>query len=263
MRRFERDTLARFGLVLAVSDADRGTFRRLYGSAVPAPVFVVKTGVDTSYFAPTATPPRPRHLVFTGSMDWIPNQDAMVHFVRDVLPLVRREEPAVTLSIVGRAPTPAVQALGRETGIEVTGAVDDVRPHVAGAAVYVVPIRIGGGTRLKIFEAMAMGKAVVSTTVGAEGLPVTPGADIVIEDEPDRFAAAVIGLLRNDVRRSGLEQRARGLVVQKYDWAAVGAELERALTTFAGQEAHALAVAPERPTGTDAAATVSLRTRSR
>ncbi len=266
MLRFERATLARFGLVLAVSDADRDTFARLYGGALSHPVFVVKTGVDTSYFAPAATRPGPRHLVFTGSMDWIPNQDAMVHFVRNVLPLVRRAEPGVTLSIVGRAPTPAVQVLAREPGIEVTGAVDDVRPHVAGAGVYVVPIRIGGGTRLKIFEAMSMGKAVVSTTVGAEGLPVTPGVDIVIEDQPERFAAAVVELLRNDVRRTGFEQRARALVVQKYDWASVGRELEQALTAFAGQGAEAMAVAhgqAERLTGADAAAPVPRRARAR
>lgn len=235
MRRFERDTLARFGLVLAVSEADRQAFRRLYGDAIAAPIFVVKTGVDTDYFAPAATGPvQPRRLVFTGSMDWIPNEDAMVYFVREILPHIRRKEPAVTLGIVGRAPTPAVRALAREAAIEVTGTVDDVRPHVRSAALYVVPIRIGGGTRLKIFEAMAMGKAVVSTTVGAEGLPVTPGGDIVIADGPEPFANAVVDLLRNDVRRAPIERRARELVVSRYDWTAVGRDLEAALASFAG-----------------------------
>ncbi len=239
MLRFERETLARFGLVLAVSEADRDTFARLYGDAVTGATFVVKTGVDTKYFAPSATPAHRQHLVFTGSMDWIPNEDAMLFLAREILPRIRRQEPGVTLSIVGRAPTPAVQALGREAGLEVTGSVEDVRPHIARAAVYVVPIRIGGGTRLKIFEAMSMRKAVVSTTVGAEGLPVTPGGDILVEDEPERFAGAVVSLLRNDVRRADLERRARALVVGRYDWSAVGRDLERALASFAGVGAAA------------------------
>ena len=108
-------------------------------------------------------------MIFTGSMDWLPNEDAMLFFCRDVLPLIRAAEPGVRLTIVGRTPTPAVRKLADDAGIRVTGRVDDVRPYMKDAAVYVVPLRIGGGTRLKIFEAMAMGKAVVSTTVGAEG----------------------------------------------------------------------------------------------
>jgi glycosyltransferase involved in cell wall biosynthesis len=153
----------------------------------------------------------------------------MQHFCANVLPLVRAKEPDVTLSVVGRAPTPAVQRLGEIAGVEVTGRVDDVRDHVARAAVYVVPIRIGGGTRLKIFEAMAMGKAVVSTTIGAEGLPVTDGRDVVIADAPARFADAVVMLLRDRARREAIEYAARELVVTHYDWAAVAAQLEEAL----------------------------------
>ncbi|MGE5361248.1 MAG: glycosyltransferase [Bacteroidales bacterium] len=234
MQTFERHTLDRFGLVLTVSEADSETFARLYGPRIASRTFVVKTGVETSYFAPeNRAATQPRHLVFTGSMDWIPNEDAMLHFVGEILPLIRRAEPSVTLSIVGRAPTPAVQALAQRAGIQVTGRVDDVRPHIAEAAVYVVPIRIGGGTRLKIFEAMAMGKAVVSTTVGAEGLPVTPGRDLIVEDGPQRFADAVVQLLRDDARRAALGQRARAMVVGAYDWAAVAGDLERALMSFA------------------------------
>ncbi len=231
MLRFERDTLARFGLVLAVSEADRRAFAQLYGAAIAAPVFVVKTGVDTDYFAPApAARPRPRHLVFTGSMDWIPNEDAMVYFARDVLPRIRRDEPDVTLGIVGRAPTPRVRALAREPGIDVTGTVDDVRPHVLAAALYVVPIRIGGGTRLKIFEALAMGKAVVSTTVGAEGLPVTDGTNVRLADGPEPFAAAVTGLIRDAAERCRLESAGRARMIARYDWAAVARELDDALS---------------------------------
>ena len=234
MLRFERDALAHFDLVLAVSEADRDTFERLYPGALRAPVHVVQTGVDTQYFSPlSATPARRAHLVFTGSMDWLPNEDGMLYFVRDILPLVRQAEPGATLSIIGRAPTPAVRKLAEQHGVEVTGSVDDVRPHVAAGSVYVVPLRIGGGTRLKIFEAMGLGKAVVSTTIGAEGLPVTDGADIVIADEPAAFAAAVVRLIRDDAARTRIESAARRLVVEKYDWSAVAQDFEDALARVA------------------------------
>ncbi len=177
MARFERRALARCDLVLAVSHADVDTFSRLYHGAARRPMHVVQTGVDTEYFSPGAAPPRPAHLVFTGSMDWLPNEDAMRYFVHEILPRIRAVEPSVTLSIVGRDPTSTVQQLAdHAAGIEVTGRVNDVRPDIERSQVYVVPLRIGGGTRLKIFEAMAMGRAVVSTTIGAEGLPVTSGS---------------------------------------------------------------------------------------
>jgi len=231
MLRFERDALSRFDLVLAVSDADRGTFGRLYPDALKRPVHVVQTGVDTAFFAPrpAEADERRAHLVFTGSMDWLPNEDGMLYFVRDILPRIRQLEPDATLSIVGRAPTPAVKRLADGHGIEVTGRVDDVRPHIAAGAVYIVPLRIGGGTRLKIFEAMAMGKAVVSTTVGAEGLPVTHGHDILIADEPARFAQAVVHMIRSVDARRRIESAARRLVVEKHDWSASAADFEHAL----------------------------------
>jgi sugar transferase (PEP-CTERM/EpsH1 system associated) len=238
MLRFEEEALGRFDLVLAVSDADRETFARLYPSALKQAAHVVQTGVDTSYFAPVAagtapaeagTVTKPAHLVFTGSMDWLPNEDGMLYFVREILPLIRQAEPDVTLSIIGRAPTPAVKRLAEQAGIIVTGRVDDVRPHIAEGSVYVVPLRIGGGTRLKIFEAMSMAKAVVSTTVGAEGLPVTTGENIVIADEPAAFARAVVGLIRDPGQRRRLELEARRLVVERYDWSAVAGDFEEAL----------------------------------
>ena len=113
--------------------------------------------------------------------------------------------------------------------MEVTGRVDDVRPHIAAGSVYIVPLRIGGGTRLKIFEAMGMAKAIVSTTIGAEGLPVTSGKDIAIADEPASFADAVVRLIRDDAARQRLETAARTLVVQRYDWSAVAQDFEDAL----------------------------------
>jgi len=251
MLRFEEQTIRRFEGVLAVSEADRDTFARLYPGSAARPIHVVPTGVDTAFFSPpdtepaTASPAASRSLIFTGSMDWLPNEDAMLFFCRDILPLIRAEEPDVTLSIVGRAPTPAVRRLASEHGVHVTGRVDDVRPYMRDAAVYVVPLRIGGGTRLKIFEAMAMRKAVVSTTVGAEGLPVSGGEHLLLADEPRGFARGVVRLLRDLDKRRSVEQAARHLVVSKYDWSVVAADLEEALMRFAAT-GPAPAMAPAR-----------------
>ena len=236
MLRFERETLSRFDVVLAVSDSDGQTFERLYPGALRAPVHVVKTGVDTAFFTPVSGVEHRAHLVFTGSMDWLPNEDGMVYFVRDILPRIRAAEPSVSLSIVGREPTPTVRRLAEQAGIEVTGRVDDVRPQIATADVYIVPLRIGGGTRLKIFEAMAMGKAVVSTTIGAEGLPVTHRQDILLADDPGQFADAVVSVIRDTDARRRLEAAARRLVVDHYDWSAVASDFERALLTARGEE---------------------------
>jgi sugar transferase (PEP-CTERM/EpsH1 system associated) len=238
MLRCERRELARFDGILAVSDADRDTFTRLYPGAISQPVHVVPTGVDTDYFEPASSDPQSRAMVFTGSMDWLPNEDAMLYFCREVLPAIRAEIPDASLAIVGRTPTPAVKKLAEEHGVTVTGRVDDVRPYMKEAAVYIVPLRIGGGTRLKIFEAMAMGKAVVSTTVGAEGLPVTDGEHVRLADEPAAFARAVVHLMRDLDERRRIEAAARALVVARYDWSAVAGELESALQRFALRQAQ-------------------------
>lgn len=235
MLRFEGEAIARFDLVLAVSETDSQTFHRLYPGALRGPVHVIQTGVDTQYFTPMPEHSvRPAHLVFTGSMDWLPNEDGMVYFVKEILPRIRRAEPAATLSIIGRSPTPAVRRLGEAPGVEVTGSVDDVRPHVAAGSVYVVPLRIGGGTRLKIFEAMSMAKPVVSTTIGAEGLPVTGGADILLADDAAAFADAVVRLIRDQDERRQIETAARKLVVERYDWSAVAQDFEDAFARVTG-----------------------------
>jgi len=235
MLAFEARTLARFDSIVAVSDADRATFSRLYGAAVRAPVRVIPTGVDTDYFsAPVSVRPDPFRVVFTGSMDWLPNEDAVLHFCHEVLPLIRRVEPRVSLSVVGRNPTPAVRRLAEDDpAIDVTGRVDDVRPHVARAALSIVPLRIGGGTRLKIYESMAMGRAVVSTTVGAEGLPLTPGEHIGLADTPAAFAAEVLRLLRDDAARRSMEEAGSRLVRERYDWRAVSTVFDRAVEAAA------------------------------
>jgi sugar transferase (PEP-CTERM/EpsH1 system associated) len=230
MLRFEGRTVARFDRVLAVSDVDRDTLQRLYPESLSSPVSVIPTGVDTTYFKPEPRQPSgARRIVFTGSMDWLPNADGVLFFCDEILPLIRQVEPDVTFTIVGRSPTPAVRRLAEDRSIEVTGRVEDVRPYLAKSAVYVVPLRIGGGTRLKIFEAMSAGRAVVSTTIGAEGLPAQHGQHLLLADTPEAFAQSVIRLLRDDSARTALERQARVLVTERHDWAVAASHLEAAL----------------------------------
>ncbi len=226
MRRFESKACTRASLTLAVSDIDQSL---LSANAPAALVRAIPTGVDTTYFMPNGSREAPARLVFTGSMDWYPNEDAILHFVDAILPRIRREVPDVSLTVVGRNPTPRLLTIAGKDGIRVTGTVDDVRPYVAEAAVYVVPLRVGGGTRLKIFEALAMGKAVVATTVGAEGLPLIPGEHFLQADEPADFSHAVISLLRDAERRHRLGRAGRRLVEQRYSWPQVAREFEARL----------------------------------
>jgi sugar transferase (PEP-CTERM/EpsH1 system associated) len=217
MRRFEAEMCRRFDSVIAVSADDREQMKHEYGAEA---VFDVPTGVDTEFFQPTGNvEPAPHNLVFTGSMDWLPNDDAIRYFTREIMPLVRKRVSDVTLTVVGRSPAQALVDLSKEDGsLIITGRVEDVRPYIEKAAAYVVPLRIGGGTRLKIFEAMAMEKAVVSTTVGAEGLPLSDGVELLLADEPAAFANAVVRVLTNRAYASELGQRAASVVREKHGW---------------------------------------------
>ena len=218
--RYERSACQKFDLVIAVSAADEQQMREEYELRSTA---AVATGVDIDYFSPSKSVTAEKHnIVFTGSMDWLPNEDAMQYFIREVLPLVRKEIPEVTLTVVGRNPYASLVELSKsDRSIVVTGRVDDVRPYMDRAAVYVVPIRIGGGTRLKIYEAMSMGKPVVSTTVGAEGLPVTNNRELVLADSATEFAAALIRLFRDREWAAELGGRAAQLVREKFGWRGV------------------------------------------
>jgi glycosyltransferase involved in cell wall biosynthesis len=149
-----------------------------------------------------------------------------MYFIAEILPELRREVPGLSLAVVGRDPAERLRAACATAGVQVTGTVADVRPHVAEAAVYVVPLRIGGGTRLKIFEALAMGKAVVSTRVGAEGLPIVPGEHFLQADSPADFTQAVVTLLKDPDRRRALGRAGRRLVEDRYSWTQVTRQFE-------------------------------------
>jgi sugar transferase (PEP-CTERM/EpsH1 system associated) len=238
MRAFEASECRRFDHVVAVSPQDAEAFRAGYRVAS---VSDVPTGVDTGYFRPSGSEPaEPHGLVFTGSMDWLPNEDAILYFAEQVLPLVRARVPDVTLTVVGRNAPPRIVALGAaDPAIRVTGSVPDVRPYIERAALFVVPIRIGGGTRLKIFEAMAMEKAVVSTTVGAEGLPVRHGTDALLADGPGAFAGAVVDLLTNPARARAIGDAAATVVRAEFGWDGVAARFAATCAAVAGRRAPA------------------------
>ena len=221
-KKYEGAACRRFDVVIAVSREDATLMKEGYRLESVADV---PTGVNTEYFRPSDQSRIQSHnIVFTGSMDWLPNEDAMQYFTREILPLIRAKVPDVSLTVVGRNPYPSLIELSkRDPAITVTGRVDDVRPFIESAAVYVVPIRVGGGTRLKIYEAMSMSKPVISTTIGAEGLPVNPNVDIIFADTANSFAEAVVRVLTNSAFAQEVGERARQLVCDNFGWQKVSA----------------------------------------
>jgi glycosyltransferase involved in cell wall biosynthesis len=229
MARYERATVRRFPHVIAVSERDRQEMTHMTDESR---LTVVPTGVDVErYRAAAGFEPAQPLLMFLGSMDWEANIDAVVYFCDEIWPLVRAAVPSARFRIVGRNPHPRVKTLASES-VEVTGSVPSVVDHLREAAVFVVPLRIGGGTRLKIFEAMAAGKAVVSTTVGAEGLDVHDGRELILADTTARFADAVVRLLEDRERRRRFEAAASELAA-RFDWSVIARQFEGILTKIA------------------------------
>jgi len=229
MRRFEQNVFSRFEHATAVSAADASRI----GEMGCRHVTVVPNGVDASLYLPPATESAPpRSLVFSGSMDWRANQDAIRWFIDQVHPLLVAQGD-YQFHIVGRSPPAWLQDSSRvPSQIVVTGAVDTVQPFIANASIYVVPLRVGGGSRLKILEALSMGRAVVSTTVGAEGLDLEPGIDIVIADSASDFAAAVTALWLDAPARQRLGRAGRARIERQYRWEQI-APLQAAAWTAA------------------------------
>lgn len=220
LRRYEAQVCRRADRVLAVSEADAEALRRLVPNLE---LTVVPNGIDTRQYHPqmAGTGARRNSLVFTGTMDFRPNVDAVLWFAREALPRIRAEVPDVHFNIVGQRPHRRLDPLREDPSVTLTGWVEDVRPHIADAGLYVAPLRMGGGTRLKLLEAMAMGKAIVATRLGAEGYPVTSGRELVLADTGSQFAEGVVSLLRSPQRRAALGRTARAFVEQQYDWRAI------------------------------------------
>jgi glycosyltransferase involved in cell wall biosynthesis len=227
---YEQSVVRKFHHIVAVSEHDRQLMSEWTDSAR---ITVVPTGVDLQQYRPVPVPGAVKPLVlFVGAMDWEPNVDAVEYFCREIWPLIQAKVPAARFRIVGRNPHRRVQRLA-STSVEVTGSVPSIVDHLRESAVVVVPLRVGGGTRLKIYEAMAAGKAVVSTSVGAEGLDVHHGQDIVLADGPVAIAGAVTMLLQDAELRRRYERAAAALAAQ-YDWTAIGDKFAQVLETVAG-----------------------------
>ena len=221
-QRYERVLSPKFDAVTCTSAIDAAVFQR---HCQEGAIEVIPNGVDVTHYQPDFTSEAPAHLIYIGSMDWYPNEDAVAFFADEVLPSIQDKVPDVQFSIVGGNPSARVQKLGARAGVVVTGRVPEIKPYFAEATVFVVPLRIGSGTRLKILEALAMGKAIVSTTVGAEGLDLKDGEEIFIADEPAIFADAVTRLLTDASLRRRIGENGRARVEKDYDWRSIGAKL--------------------------------------
>ena len=226
-----------YALWTPVSEAEAQAVRELIGSSAP-PLQVLPNGVDLdgNAFDPAA-PYDPEGLIYNGALSFSANLDAVRWFTKAILPIIQQERPAARLRVTGRdGSLPSDDPLRRQSGVELTGYLDDVRPAVRGAAVCVAPLRQGQGTRLKILEAMALGTPVVATARGAEGIAATPGQEILVADEPAEFAAATLRLMSDRTLRARIGAAGRRLVERRYGWGALGAQLESALASLIGME---------------------------
>jgi glycosyltransferase involved in cell wall biosynthesis len=225
LRRFEAATCRRVDQVIAVSGADRAALEKLVGGLQ---VEVIPNCIDTAaYRAPYLGPRVPAFTaLFTGKMDFRPNVDAALWFGREIWPRVKAGQPGASWGIVGRTPHPRLDVLREDPSITIVGEVPEIPPYLAAAELYVIPLRMGGGTRFKLLEAMAAGTPVVSTTVGAEGVPVQSGRELLVADSAAEFAAAVLRLLRDPTLGHELSTAARKLVTERFDWRVVLGDLE-------------------------------------
>ena len=226
-QRYERVLSPKFDAVTCTSDIDATVFQK---HCVRDAIEIIPNGVDITHYQPDFSTEAPAHLIYIGSMDWYPNEDAVGFFADEVLPRIQECVPDVKFSIVGGNPSARVEKLAERKGIVVTGRVPEIKPYFAEATVFVVPLRIGSGTRLKILEALAMGKAIVSTSVGAEGLDLKDGEEIFIADESTVFADAVTRLLTDASLRREIGEKGRARVERDYDWRSIGEKLHQLYT---------------------------------
>lgn len=221
MRRWEPRYAERFDRCATVSEMDR----RLLMAANPRlRVEVIPNGVDTQAYQPLPREDASRALLFIGDMSYLPCVDAMLYFCREMLPRIRNMVGKVELWIVGKDPLPEVARLGSD-GVHITGQVDSVTPYYEQSTVCVVPLRAGGGTRIKILEAMALGRPVVSTAIGCEGLDVVDSEHLLIADSPEHFAEKTVRLLKDKMLYRHITTNARQLVVARYDWDVIAGQL--------------------------------------
>jgi glycosyltransferase involved in cell wall biosynthesis len=221
--RWERSLQNTFTAVVLNSAIDASVYRTL---APAARTVVISNGVDTEYYTPGNGLPRQPVLIFTGVMDYGPNEDAATFLCREIFPRIRREVAEAELWIVGPNPTPGLQSLAIQPGIHILGLVPDLRPYLQRATVFVSPLRYGAGMKNKVLTALAMRLPVVATTTSLANIDVQPGRDVLVADEPQAFAAHVTDLLRDTALAARLAARGRAVVVEKYSWKQSAAQLE-------------------------------------
>jgi polysaccharide biosynthesis protein PslH len=228
--RFDRRLLPEYDLLVTMSDRDRS----LLGAVGSPPAVTVPNGVDVGAFdpSPPAEPPRDPTLLYTGTLAYPPNAEGLLWLLREIWPRVSEQRPSARLNVVGRGATDEARRLGDER-VRFAGWVPEMAPWFAGATVVVVPILSGGGTRLKVLDGLASGRAIVSTSRGAEGIEAEDGTHIVIADDADTFVGAIVTLLDDAERRTRLGQAARRLAEERYDWRALGERLAAALAELA------------------------------
>jgi polysaccharide biosynthesis protein PslH len=226
-RKLRRDELGTYRAADGVYLCSAADERRLLNQVPGVRTTVIPNAADVEYYQPRPTDPVPdgRTVVYFGLLSTIPNIDGVIHFAQDIWPRIAKAAPEARCKIIGGRPPPPLLALAGPR-VKLTGFVSDLRPHLAAAAAVVVPLRLGGGTRLKIVEAMAMGKAIVSTTLGAEGIEAVPGRDLLVEDQPAAFANAVHRLLTEPGLAARIGQSARQLAVERYGWSKAARVLE-------------------------------------
>lgn len=236
VKRAETARWRQAAVVLVTSDRECDA---LATHAPETPCIVVPNGVDIEYFArgqsDSNEDANAQQIIFTGTMNYFPNVNGAMYFARQCWPIIREHAPDATWNLVGKSPAASVADLARLPGVTVTGGVPDMRPYLTSAAVAIAPLRIGAGTRLKILEALAMGKAVVTTSIGCEGLAARDGEHVLIADDPEAFALAVVALLQDPARRRALGEAGRRLVEAEYSWERCGDKLLRALETLGAE----------------------------
>jgi len=230
MSEAEERALTIFDAHIAVSEVDA---KRLRSINSDAKIFVIENGVDAAFYAGEHSDTKNR-IVFVGSMDYHANIEGAASFVRDVWPMIHQRQPALRFTIVGRNPPAVITELGSTAGVEVTGSVADVRPYYLEALAAVVPLNVGGGSRLKVLEAMAAGVPVVSTTLGAEGLDVNDGENILLVESVTKIAAAIFKLIDDPDLSTRLIAGGGQLVRRRYDWSMLGAKLRDEYQTLLG-----------------------------
>jgi len=231
MNRYENTVWGKFDHVFAVSENDK---KDIVSRIKRNTVSVIPNGVDVGYFQSAREGANSYSLVYTGQMNWYPNQDAVMYFLDSTYPLIKKSIPTVSLYIVGDNPPESIKRVSeKDKSVIVTGFVEDVRGYMEKGDVFIVPLRIGGGTRLKILEAMSMAKPVVSTSIGCEGLGLTNEKNIFIADEPDDFASKVVNLLNDSHKRTSMGKAGRDLVVKEYSWDIVVDKLNKTIKGLA------------------------------